>query len=250
MRLRRALRAELRREPPDVAPSGACRKARLRICEVPSCCRMCANCALRPTTLPIRPALRPANFRSAGLRHRQSRAGRGGRLRPVAAYRRLSRPVPDVDGGRYAVAVAVCGADGRFPRRAARLRVGRFPPSKRSAGLPRPPKPCRRTLQLPKVALFLPHPLLPSLPGPAPTASPPPRKAVFPRPQPLPPPAPCALPPLHSLSHRGRLALLAAVGSRHGESRQAVLRKAGSLWARLRAEDYVHEELAWRLEVQ
>lgn len=48
---------------------------------------------------------------------------------------------------------------------------------------------------------------------------------------------------------QGAVALLAAVGSRNGESRQAVLRKAGSL-GRLRAEDYVHEELAWRLEVQ
>lgn len=48
---------------------------------------------------------------------------------------------------------------------------------------------------------------------------------------------------------QGAVALLAAVGSRNGESRQAVLRKAGSL-GRLRAEDYVHEELAWWLEVQ
>ena len=48
--------------------------------------------------------------------------------------------------------------------------------------------------------------------------------------------------------NRVSVALLAAVGSRNGESRQAVLRKAGSL-GRLRAEDYVHEELAWRLEV-
>ena len=51
------------------------------------------------------------------------------------------------------------------------------------------------------------------------------------------------------LGARGAVGLLAAVGSRNGERRQAVRRKAGAL-GRLRAEDYVHEELAWRLEVQ
>ena len=43
------------------------------------------------------------------------------------------------------------------------------------------------------------------------------------------------------------LALLSAVGGLNEENRQAVLRAAGSL-GKLPAEDYVHEELAWRLE--
>ena len=38
-----------------------------------------------------------------------------------------------------------------------------------------------------------------------------------------------------------------ALGTRNEENRQAVLRAAGSL-GKLPAEDYVHEELAWRLE--
>lgn len=46
---------------------------------------------------------------------------------------------------------------------------------------------------------------------------------------------------------QGAVALLAAVGALNGENRQAVLRAAGSL-GKLPAEDYVHEELAWRLE--
>ena len=41
--------------------------------------------------------------------------------------------------------------------------------------------------------------------------------------------------------------LLAAVAAQNEENRQAVLRAAGSL-GKLPAEDYVHEELAWRLE--
>ena len=95
--------------------------------------------------------------------------------------------------------------------------------------LPRPPKPCRRTLQLPKVALFLPHPLLPSLPEPVPQR-PPPRKAVFPRPQPLPPPAPCALPPLRSLSHRGRWRCLRPSGPETGRAGRRCSAKP-ALWA-------------------
>ena len=47
---------------------------------------------------------------------------------------------------------------------------------------------------------------------------------------------------------QGAVALLAAIGSRNEENRQAVLRATGSLGS-LPAEDYVHEELAWRLEV-
>ena len=43
------------------------------------------------------------------------------------------------------------------------------------------------------------------------------------------------------------VALLAAVAAQNEENRQAVLRAAGSL-GKLPAEDYVHEELAWRLE--
>ena len=42
-------------------------------------------------------------------------------------------------------------------------------------------------------------------------------------------------------------ALLAAGAAQNEENRQAVLRAAGSL-GKLPAEDYVHEELAWRLE--
>lgn len=46
---------------------------------------------------------------------------------------------------------------------------------------------------------------------------------------------------------QGAVALLAAVGARNEENRQAVIRAAGSL-GKLPAEDFVHEELAWRLE--
>ena len=46
---------------------------------------------------------------------------------------------------------------------------------------------------------------------------------------------------------RVSVALLAAVAAQNEENRQAVLRAAGSL-GKLPAEDYVHEELAWRLE--
>lgn len=49
------------------------------------------------------------------------------------------------------------------------------------------------------------------------------------------------------LTAQGAVALLAALGSRNEENRQAVLRAAGSL-GKLPAEDFVHEELAWRLE--
>lgn len=49
------------------------------------------------------------------------------------------------------------------------------------------------------------------------------------------------------LTAQGAVALLAAVGARNEENRQAVLRAAGSL-GKLPAEDYVHEELTWRLE--
>ena len=190
---------------------------------------MCANCALRPTILPIRPALRPANFRSGPPASSITRLAEEAAFALLPRIRRLSRPVPDVDGGRYAVAVAVCGADGRFPRRAARLRVGRF---RRRSG----PQGCRGRrnraagrCRLPKVALFLPHPLLPSLPGPAPQR-PPPRKAVFPRPQPLPPPAPCALPPLHSLSHRGRWRCSRPSGPETGRAGRRCSAKP-ALWA-------------------
>ena len=56
-----------------------------------------------------------------------------------------------------------------------------------------------------------------------------------------------ALPFAARLIAQGAVALLTAVGSRNEENRQAVLRAAGSL-GKLPAEDYVHEELAWRLE--
>lgn len=46
---------------------------------------------------------------------------------------------------------------------------------------------------------------------------------------------------------QGAVALLSAVGGLNEENRQAVLRAAGSL-GKLPAEDYVHEELTWRLE--
>lgn len=49
------------------------------------------------------------------------------------------------------------------------------------------------------------------------------------------------------LAAQGAVALLAAVGMQNEENRQAVLRAAGSL-GKLPAEDFVHEELAWRLE--
>ena len=47
---------------------------------------------------------------------------------------------------------------------------------------------------------------------------------------------------------QGAVALLAALGAQNEENRQAVFRAAGSLGS-LPAEDCVHEELAWRLEV-
>lgn len=49
------------------------------------------------------------------------------------------------------------------------------------------------------------------------------------------------------LTAEGTVALLAALGAQNEENRQAVLRAAGSL-GKLPAEDFVHEELAWRLE--
>lgn len=54
--------------------------------------------------------------------------------------------------------------------------------------------------------------------------------------------------PAARLTAQGAVALLAAVAAQNEENRQAVLRAAGSL-GKLPAEDYVHEELAWRLEV-
>lgn len=45
---------------------------------------------------------------------------------------------------------------------------------------------------------------------------------------------------------QGAVAFCAAIGARNEETRQAVLRAAGSLGS-LPAEDFVHEELAWRL---
>lgn len=45
---------------------------------------------------------------------------------------------------------------------------------------------------------------------------------------------------------QGAVAFCAAIGARNEETRQAVLRTAGSLGS-LPAEDFVHEELAWRL---
>ena len=53
--------------------------------------------------------------------------------------------------------------------------------------------------------------------------------------------------PAARLAAQGAVALLAAVAAQNEENRQAVLRAAGSL-GKLPAEDYVHEELAWRLE--
>lgn len=53
--------------------------------------------------------------------------------------------------------------------------------------------------------------------------------------------------PAARLTAQGAVALLAAVGAQNGENRLAVLRATGSL-GKLPAEDYVHEELAWRLE--
>ncbi len=47
----------------------------------------------------------------------------------------------------------------------------------------------------------------------------------------------------------GAAALLASVGSRNEENRQAVLRIAGSR-GEFPAADFIHEELAWRLDVQ
>ena len=53
--------------------------------------------------------------------------------------------------------------------------------------------------------------------------------------------------PAARLTAQGAVALLAAVAAQNEENRQAGLRAAGSL-GKLPAEDYVHEELAWRLE--
>ena len=53
--------------------------------------------------------------------------------------------------------------------------------------------------------------------------------------------------PAARLTAQGAVALLAAVAAQNEENRQAVLRAAGSL-GKLPAEDYVHDELAWRLE--
>ena len=53
--------------------------------------------------------------------------------------------------------------------------------------------------------------------------------------------------PAARLTAQGAVSLLAAVAAQNEENRQAVLRAAGSL-GKLPAEDYVHEELAWRLE--
>lgn len=54
--------------------------------------------------------------------------------------------------------------------------------------------------------------------------------------------------PESRLLAQGAVAVLAAIGSRNEENRQTVLRAAGSLGS-LPAEDFVHEELAWRLEL-
>ena len=59
--------------------------------------------------------------------------------------------------------------------------------------------------------------------------------------------APLAASSAARLIAQGAVALLSAVGGLNEENRQAVLRAAGSL-GKLPAEDYVHEELAWRLE--
>ena len=59
--------------------------------------------------------------------------------------------------------------------------------------------------------------------------------------------AAASIPEAHLLAH-GAVALFTALGTRNEENRQAVLRAAGSL-GQLPAEDCVHEELAWRLEV-
>ena len=59
--------------------------------------------------------------------------------------------------------------------------------------------------------------------------------------------AAASIPEAHLLAH-GAVALFTALGTRNEENRQAVLRAAGSL-GQLPAEDSVHEELAWRLEV-
>ena len=58
--------------------------------------------------------------------------------------------------------------------------------------------------------------------------------------------AAAARPEAHLLA-QGAVALLTAFGSQNAENRQTVLRAVGSLGS-LPAEDYVHEELAWRLE--
>ena len=58
--------------------------------------------------------------------------------------------------------------------------------------------------------------------------------------------AAACIPEAHLLA-RGAVALFTALGTQNEENRRAVLRAAGSL-GQLPAEDYVHEELAWRLE--
>lgn len=55
-----------------------------------------------------------------------------------------------------------------------------------------------------------------------------------------------AIPESHLLA-QGAVAALVALASQNGENRQTVLRAAGSLGS-LPAEDFVHEELAWRLD--
>lgn len=54
--------------------------------------------------------------------------------------------------------------------------------------------------------------------------------------------------PESRLLAQGAVAALAAIGSRNEENRQTVLRAVGSLGS-LPAEAFVHEELAWRLEL-
>lgn len=55
--------------------------------------------------------------------------------------------------------------------------------------------------------------------------------------------------PASRLLAQGAVAALVTVGSRNEENRQTVQRAAGSLGS-LPAEDFVHEELAWRLDPQ
>lgn len=86
-------------------------------------------------------------------------------------------------------------------------------------------------------AAFAPAPALHSAPvSPHTPGTPAPRHPGIPHPV-----------PAARLTAQGAVALLAAVGAQNGENRLAVLRATGSL-GKLPAEDYVHEELAWRLE--